>query len=171
MENTNQIAEQTAQVITPEGLLNHWQGHRNITRRVIEAFPEEHLFSYSIGGMRSFGSMAIEIMDLSANGIIGIVTGNWASVPELSHRSGSSSIKTKNDLLNFWDKVTEDLKNYWPQIQPQQFQEVILAFGQYEGDVTGTIQYIIDNEIHHRAQGFVYLRGLGIEPPAFWDRN
>ena len=26
-------------VITSEELLNHWQGHRGLTRRVIEAFP------------------------------------------------------------------------------------------------------------------------------------
>ena len=32
------------------------------------------------------------------------------------------------------------------------------------------IQYAIDNEIHHRGQGFVYLRALGIEPPHFWER-
>ncbi|MGZ5248500.1 MAG: DinB family protein [Flavitalea sp.] len=30
--------------------------------------------------------------------------------------------------------------------------------------------YFIDNEIHHRGQGYVYLRSLGIEPPFFWDR-
>ena len=27
--------------ITPEGLLEHWQGHRRLTRRVIAAFPED----------------------------------------------------------------------------------------------------------------------------------
>jgi uncharacterized damage-inducible protein DinB len=31
--------------------------------------------------------------------------------------------------------------------------------------------YWIDNEIHHRGQGYVYLRALGIEPPAFYDRS
>jgi uncharacterized damage-inducible protein DinB len=30
--------------------------------------------------------------------------------------------------------------------------------------------YMVDNEIHHRAQGYVYLRLLGIEPPAFYER-
>ena len=29
----------------------------------------------------------------------------------------------------------------------------------------------IDNETHHRGQGYVYLRALGIEPPQFWERN
>ncbi len=31
----------------------------------------------------------------------------------------------------------------------------------------GTILYAIDNEIHHRGQGYVYLRALTIEPPSF----
>ena len=31
--------------------------------------------------------------------------------------------------------------------------------------------YIIDNEVHHRGQGFVYLRALGVEPPQFPDRS
>jgi uncharacterized damage-inducible protein DinB len=30
--------------------------------------------------------------------------------------------------------------------------------------------YAIDNEIHHRGQGYVYLRALGIEPPPFYER-
>jgi uncharacterized damage-inducible protein DinB len=28
---------------------------------------------------------------------------------------------------------------------------------------------VIDKEIHHRGQGYVYLRALGIEPPPFYD--
>jgi uncharacterized damage-inducible protein DinB len=35
----------------------------------------------------------------------------------------------------------------------------------------GIFQYWIDNEIHHRGQAYVYLRALGIEPPAFYDRG
>ncbi len=34
-----------------------------------------------------------------------------------------------------------------------------------------TVLYFIDNEIHHHGQGTVYLRALGIGPPAFWDRD
>jgi hypothetical protein len=30
--------------------------------------------------------------------------------------------------------------------------------------------YWIDNEIHHRGQGYVYLRALGVEPPPFYER-
>ena len=45
------------------------------------------------------------------------------------------------------------------------------AFGQWEGPVYSFIFYWIDNEIHHSGQAYVYLRSLGIEPPAFYDRS
>ncbi|HEU4878313.1 MAG TPA: DinB family protein [Gemmatimonadaceae bacterium] len=37
--------------------------------------------------------------------------------------------------------------------------------------IYGLINYIIDNEVHHRGQGYVYLRSLGIEPPPFYVRE
>lgn len=45
------------------------------------------------------------------------------------------------------------------------------AFGQYEDVGRNRFLYVIDNEIHHRGQGYVYLRALGVEPPAFWERE
>ena len=48
--------------------------------------------------------------------------------------------------------------------------ETIKAFGAYEGKTYDLLMYVIDNEIHHRGQGYVYLRTLGIEPPAFYER-
>jgi len=44
------------------------------------------------------------------------------------------------------------------------------AFGQWEGRGIDTIQYAINNEIHHRGQGYAYLRALGVEPSPFWER-
>jgi uncharacterized damage-inducible protein DinB len=44
------------------------------------------------------------------------------------------------------------------------------AFGQYPGKVHELLFYVIDNEIHHRGEGYVYLRALGIEPPPFYER-
>jgi uncharacterized damage-inducible protein DinB len=79
--------------------------------------------------------------------------------------------KTRNELLQLWDEVTDRINELWPQIPPQRFEEVDVAFGQWEGVVSGLFLYWIDNEIHHRGQGYVYLRSLGIEPPAFYDRS
>jgi hypothetical protein len=62
------------QVIPADALLQHWQGHRRLTRRVIEAFPEDQLFSFSIGGMRTFGAMSLELIGIAAPMVRGIMT-------------------------------------------------------------------------------------------------
>jgi uncharacterized damage-inducible protein DinB len=46
----------------------------------------------------------------------------------------------------------------------------LTSFGQYTGFGYWQILYIIDNEVHHRGQAYVYLRALGVEPPPFWER-
>ena len=51
--------------ITPDALLAHWQGHRRVTRRVIDAFPDDKLFTFSIGGMRPFGALAMEMITMA----------------------------------------------------------------------------------------------------------
>lgn len=170
MENNVLQSNETRQgvFITPEQFLAHWQGHRQLTRRVIEAFPEDKLFTFSVGGMRPFGELAMEMLTMGAPGIRGIVTGNWPSFEEVS--KSFPKPKTREELLRMWDKATEEINELWPQIPPHRFSETVKIFGQWEGTVYWGILYFIDNEIHHRGQGYVYLRALGIEPPPFWDR-
>jgi uncharacterized damage-inducible protein DinB len=150
--------------ISPEELLAHWQGHRRLTRRVIDAFPEDKLFSFSVGGMRSFGALAMEMVTMAVPMVRGALTGDWAA-------SSSRDPRPKAEVLRLWDESTEQLNALWPQLPPERFAETLTAFGQYPGVLHALILYVIDNEVHHRGQGFVYLRALGIEPPAFYDRS
>jgi uncharacterized damage-inducible protein DinB len=157
--------------IPSDAFLDHWQGHRRVTRRVIDAFPEKELFTFSVGGMRPFAAMAFEMISMASAGVRGVATGQWATQDNLLHHSGAQPPTTKADLLRLWDATTEELNTLWPRIPPQRFNEVDTAFGIYEGVIHGLMLYWIDNEIHHRGQGYVYLRALGIEPPAFYDRS
>lgn len=163
-------AVETQSFISSANLLNEWVGHRRLTRKVIEAFPEDQLFTFSIGGMRTFANMLKELIDIGAPGVKGIVEDKWETGNPWDH-SFAENEKTKAHILDLWDKGTETIIELFPQISEERFSEVIKAFGQYEGSVYSSILYFIDNEVHHRAQGYVYLRSLGIEPPAFWDRN
>ena len=149
-------------VITPEGLLEHWQGHRGLTRRIIDAFPEDQLFTFSIGGMRPFGEMANEFLSMTVPTVRGIITGEWTG-PEAKYT-------TKAEVLEAWDADTAELNRLWAELPPQKFQETHTAFGQWTGTGIWLLMYIIDNEIHHRGQGYVYLRSLGIEPAGFYER-
>lgn len=155
----------TQQFMTTEQLLKDWQGHRNLTRRVIEAFPEKELFEFSIGGMRPFAKMATELLNIGGVALKGIIENNM----EAYNEEGVNP-KTKEEILKSWDEETETINHYFIQITEERFQETFNLFGQYEFPVYENILYFIDNEIHHRAQGYVYLRALGIEPPFFWER-
>lgn len=163
----NDTAQKTQvnEVITTEELLQHWQGHRNLTRRVIEAFPEDAFFNHRIGGMRTFAEMTLELLAIAGPGIQEIATGQNNEFKEDIEHGNSKAV-----LLQHWDETTEVLNKYWAEIPASRFHDPIKAFGQYEGTVISSILYFIDNEIHHRGQGYVYLRSLGVEPPAFWDR-
>jgi uncharacterized damage-inducible protein DinB len=157
-----------AAAISTDLLLKQWLGHRNITRRVIEVYPEDKLFTYSIGGMRTFAQLAAELLTLSGPGVRGVVERKWDSYQEIESRFKFS---TKKELLQLWDESTEEIRSLWPQISAERFFEVDKFLGQYEAPIYWSILYSMDNEIHHRAQAYVYLRSLGIEPPPFWDRN
>ena len=154
----------SASFIAPDALLSHWQGHRRLTRRVIDAFPDDKLFTFSVGGMRTFGELSMELITMAAPMLRGLTTGQWDNVRDRSPRP-------KQEVLRLWDEATPRIDALWKQMPAERFRETASAFGQYPGTVHDLILYVIDNEIHHRGQGYVYLRALGIEPPPFYDRS
>lgn len=155
----------TAEIINMDQLLKHWLGHRKLTRKVLEAFPEKELFEFSIGGMRPFAKLIKEMLSMAAPTARGLATGTWEALDE-----EKVELTTKSDLLQSWDASTEKIEKYWKEITMEEFQKHIVAFGVYEGTGYSTLFYIIDNEVHHRGQGYVYLRALNITPPNFWEQ-
>ena len=150
--------------MTPDALLSHWQAHRRLTRRTIEAFPDDKLFTFSIGGMRTFGELALEIATMGAPMLRGLATDQWDDFRDRAARP-------KGELLKVWDEATREIDSRWATLAGGDFAETRTAFGQYTAPLYDLILYVIDNEIHHRGQGFVYLRAVGIEPPGFYDRS
>ncbi|MGB6152153.1 MAG: DinB family protein [Pricia sp.] len=166
MNTVEKKGDKVQQVISPSKLLAHWQGHRSLTRKLIEAFPEKEFFDHAIGGMRPFADMIMELLGIAGPGIREIATGETAELVEHFEHGNR-----KEYILHMWDETTEQIDTHWTKLTVERFQENIKTFGLYEGTVLSSIFYFIDNEIHHRGQGYVYLRSLGIEPPMFWDRQ
>jgi uncharacterized damage-inducible protein DinB len=154
----------TAPIMTSQQFLESWRGHRALTRRVIDAFPEDKLFGYAVGGMRPFSALAMEFIGMAVPTLQGVITGKWAQF-------ASTKATTKAELLRMWDDSTAEIDTLFPKIPPARFQEVDTAFGQWKMPIYDLLLYVRDNEIHHRGQGYVYLRSLGIEPPHFWERS
>ena len=164
--NTSETPEKINAIITPTELVKHWEGHRKLTRKLIDAFPEKEFFEYSIGGMRPAAQFVQEMMDVSTGGVREMAGGIAGDVA--GHAVKTTTIA---DALTQFDESTAELLENLAKIPVDKYHDRILSFGQYEGTIQENILYFLDNEIHHRGQAYVYLRSLGIEPPAFWDRD
>src|SRR5260370_7687597 len=108
------IATEAVSVQTANGLLQNWEGHRRLTRRVIEAFPEDKLFQFSLGGMRPFAEMAWEFIRMAVPIARGVATGKWAEFE-------GTKPATKDDLLRLWDPQTTESNQKFSQIPPHRF--------------------------------------------------
>ncbi|RKO71481.1 damage-inducible protein DinB [Sphingobacterium puteale] len=153
------------EIISKNELLAHWLGHRNLTRQTIEKFPEEALFTYKVEGMRTFAEMIQELLGIAVPGLQEIVANESGELNE------KFNYTTKAQLLQAWDEATPQISALFDKISEERFSEEFNLFGQYKSPIIHSILYFIDNEIHHRGQGFVYLRLLGVQPPFFWERD
>ncbi len=154
-----------SELLTPQRLLEHWQGHRRLTRRTIQAFPEDALFTFKTNGMRPFGEMMLEVLNVLEPNLKGFLMGEW-----VWHDSYATN--SKQGLLTAWDDADAMLQDYWARIPVERLLAVEPGYfygGPPEANLNRVL-YFIDNEIHHRAQGYVYLRLLGVEPPPFYER-
>ena len=89
---------------------------------------------------------------MAAGGVQGLSTRTWPTRDEASARAKTTT--TKDHLLRLWDATTQQIDAAWAQIPPGRFEETDKAFGMWEGPVHSLLLYWIDNEIHHRGQGY-----------------
>lgn len=151
------------ELLTPEALLTNLKDVRALTRNVIEAFPEKELFEFSVANLRPFSQMVEEFLMIT--NYIFTETLHEKHTPFYTEGQFPTN---KAEVLALWDKVTEILDREWKEVgdytQSLTIYQMTFSFSQW-------ILYAIENESHHRGQGYTYLRALGIEPPFFWARQ
>ena len=151
------------ELLTPEALLTNLKDVRALTRNVIEAFPEKELFEFSVANLRPFSQMVEEFLMIT----------NYIFTETLHEKhtpfyTEGQFPTTKAELLALWDRATEIIDREWKEVgdytQSLTIYQMTFSFSQW-------ILYAIENESHHRGQGYTYLRALGIDPPFFWARQ
>jgi uncharacterized damage-inducible protein DinB len=146
---------------TPQTLFKHWQGHRAVTRATLVLFPEDQLFSFQPAPpMRSFAALVSEMIGMIPDTLKGAETGDFSW-------SGPGDFTSKAALLEAWDANTKLIDEAFERIPETRWTQTVEAFG-FTQTLSEFVTYYIENEIHHRAQGYVYLRLLNLEPPFFY---
>lgn len=129
-------------VFTAQEMLQHWKGHRALTRRTIERFPDDHLFSFTPGApLRTFGDMMLETVRMIAPSLHGARTGEWNF-----KLADTSAIQDKAALLAAWDEADELIATTWPHLTHEALRGVVPPLPHLRA-----LPYLVDNEIHHRA--------------------
>ncbi|WP_285765934.1 DinB family protein [Peribacillus sp. SI8-4] len=154
-------------VLSKTDLLEILEGNRRLTMRVVEAFPEEELFHFTPADkLRPFAEMIKEIMNIERAYVRGIARNVW------EFQDSFASISTKEALISACEAIRDDTRRLWQEITEETLEVVEKDpfFGPSQSHFS-RLQYGLENEIHHRGQGFIYLRVLGIEPPEFFERD
>lgn len=154
-------------MFSKEAWLDIWEGNRRLTIRTVEAFPDDQLFHFKPAEpLRPFGEMVIEIINLERVFIRGIAQGQW------TFDNPFGEVKTKADLLAACESVRIETRTRWGDISEERLKTVEddPLFGGPPQSHFDRLFYALENEIHHRGQGYIYLRLLGITPPAFYER-
>ena len=150
------------ELLTPEALLTNLKDVRALTRNVIEAFPEKELFEFNIANLRPFSAMVEEFLR-----VMDYLFKERFQEQHTLFLEGAFPT-TKAEVLALWDRASEILDCEWKEVgdytQSLTIYQMTFSFSQW-------ILYAIENESHHRGQGYTYLRALGIEPPFFWARQ
>ncbi|PZN09789.1 MAG: damage-inducible protein DinB, partial [Bacillota bacterium] len=98
-----------AALLDPQALLEVMEGNRRLTLRTIEAFPEDALFNFRpVEAMRPFAEMVREILNMEADYVRGIATGEWRL------DDSCAGVRTKGDLLAACQRVRERTRELWP---------------------------------------------------------
>lgn len=153
-------------LLTPAQLHEILEGNRRLTVRTLQAFPEQHLFSYAAPGMRPAAELFKEIMEVERAIVRGIATGEWvyaATTKEIATKEGllEAFAALRSQTLAWWEKITAD--------RLLAVEDDGFGWGPPTSNLNRVI-YALENENHHRGQVYVYLRQLGVEPPAFYER-
>ncbi len=149
-------------------LLEQWNGHRNLTLWVARAFPPDKLCTYApVGPLRTFGAMLDEIARIEQAYMRGLAEDRWSYDPQdpPAPADAAAAVAFVEEAHAYtrsvWDRLPADML-LAPRKDP-------FFFGDAKRPYDWLV-YCVENEIHHRGQGYIYLRELGVEPPPFYVR-
>ena len=150
-------------------LMTQWEGNRRLTLRTAAAFPAGQLLTFTPAQpLRPFGAMCDEIARMQLAYMRGLAEDRWVYDADDPARP-----KDAAGVAALLENVQDYTRRAWPEISEQTLltvREDPFFFGATKRPYDWLV-YCLENEIHHRGQGYIYLRHLGIEPPAFWERG
>jgi uncharacterized damage-inducible protein DinB len=145
-------------------LKEHLNRYRGVTLQTLEWVPDEKLGWKPQEGLRSFAEHFIHIAQVESYHIRGLLAGDWnleryfTRPPVLSREVLQAELERSrahtNASLDALDPARMGTKVTVPNVP-------------VDWTLRSWLWYVVEHEIHHKAQLALYLRQIGVVPPFF----
>lgn len=147
-----------------DDLLDHLERYRGVTLQTLELLDDDELGWRATPEQFSIGQHLLHIAqaeDLYANGLF---RGDWnydrVRFPEV--------MPSKADIAEFFQGVRSRTTAHLSELAPDRLGEVVTIPGSdIRLSLRSWLWFLVEHEMHHKAQAAVYLRLMGRTPPFY----
>ena len=144
-----------------DSLLQQWLRHRTVLHELLEAIGNEHTHYKPWKEAFSLGSLAIHIGTSSCMFVEAVKEGAFPQMGE------PPSFETMEDVRRLVDEYTDKTKADFESLTERHLDQTI-SWGPYRATGEHWLNTMLDHEIHHKGQLFVYARMVGVDKLPFF---
>ena len=142
--------------------VKEWERAKAYTKEYLDAMPDSAFSLKPTKEMRSFADQMLHIAD-GNYGFGSSATGEKSPVAMgLEKGTDKSKATVTKETLASYDFIINGLKK----MSAAQLQEPVKVFDRFELTRELAMAKAFEHQTHHRGQGTVYLRMVGVTPPA-----
>jgi uncharacterized damage-inducible protein DinB len=134
-----------------------------VTRRAVAAIPDDKLDFRPTVEMMSARELALHLIGNYSFLAAGMGENDWG----LESFKLKGNYKSTQELVEVFDQLYRRTRGRLEQFPDDGFDLRVKPFGA-EQKISSIAMGIAEHEIHHRGQLYVYLRLMGVTPPAMY---
>jgi uncharacterized damage-inducible protein DinB len=142
----------------------HLERYRSVTLQTLELVPDEKLDWRPAAGLRSFAEQFLHIAQTEEFYTRGLFSDDW----NMTSYARPATAITRELVLNKLAEVRTYSLARLAELEPSQLGSAKSVPGiPVPWPLRGWLWYLVEHEVHHKAQLSLYLREIGITPPFF----
>lgn len=142
----------------------HLERFREVTLQTLEWVPEEKLHFSPQEGLRPFDEHFLHIARTEEYHVRGLLLGDWSRERYFSRPDPL----TRDALRRVLDETRAVTLDALDRLDPARLDEQVqVPDVPVDWTLRGWLWYLVEHEVHHKAQLALYLRLVGVVPPFF----
>ena len=145
-------------------LREHMERYRSVTLQTLDLTPDEKFPWRPLGGMRTFGEQFLHIAQTEDFYVRGLFENDW-DMKRFARPSAEITRRMVRDKFAEARSFTLERLNH---LDAKRLDLLVTVPGiPVPWPLRGWLWYVVEHEVHHKAQLALYLRELKITPPFF----